>query len=109
MSRYGRSQYHGSKGLREVNVQPRNDRFFLGSRYGKRSEELNPDTLEGDLASTYDAEQQPSQQPQSRPLLQQLMQSSFQQQQQLMNNGPTLRVSCTYTGVTNLYRCNNNG
>uniref|UniRef100_A0AAG5DC49 RYamide n=2 Tax=Anopheles atroparvus TaxID=41427 RepID=A0AAG5DC49_ANOAO len=37
-SRYGRSHVYGAKDLRQVNVVPRNDRFFLGSRYGKRSD-----------------------------------------------------------------------
>ncbi|XP_055607679.1 RYamide neuropeptides [Uranotaenia lowii] len=39
-SRYGRSHVYG-KDLRQVNVVPRNDRFFLGSRYGKRADPLN--------------------------------------------------------------------
>ncbi|XP_058122135.1 uncharacterized protein LOC131281508 [Anopheles ziemanni] len=49
-SRYGRSHVYGAKDLRQVNVVPRNDRFFLGSRYGKRSDltkEIESDSNNG--------------------------------------------------------------
>lgn len=39
-SRYGRSHVYGGKDIRQVNVAPRNDHFFHGSRYGKRSDTL---------------------------------------------------------------------
>uniref|UniRef100_A0A182QIK3 RYamide n=1 Tax=Anopheles farauti TaxID=69004 RepID=A0A182QIK3_9DIPT len=55
-SRYGRSHVYGAKDLRQVNVVPRNDRFFLGSRYGKRSDltkEIESDSNNGIAELTY--------------------------------------------------------
>uniref|UniRef100_A0A182K7A4 Uncharacterized protein n=1 Tax=Anopheles christyi TaxID=43041 RepID=A0A182K7A4_9DIPT len=55
-SRYGRSHVYGAKDMRQVNVVPRNDRFFLGSRYGKRSDltkEIESDSNNGIAELTY--------------------------------------------------------
>ncbi|XP_053672400.1 RYamide neuropeptides [Anopheles nili] len=55
-SRYGRSHVYGAKDLRQVSVVPRNDRFFLGSRYGKRSDltkEIESDSNNGVAELTY--------------------------------------------------------
>ncbi|XP_308980.5 RYamide neuropeptides [Anopheles gambiae] len=55
-SRYGRSHVYGAKDMRQVNVVPRNDRFFLGSRYGKRSDltkEIESDNNNGIAELTY--------------------------------------------------------
>ncbi|XP_037043257.1 RYamide neuropeptides [Bradysia coprophila] len=55
-SRYGRS-YYGGRPQQNVNVAPRNDRFFFGSRYGKRSDEYMQDIVDPqpskELTSTY--------------------------------------------------------
>ena len=74
-SRYGRSQYYGPQSQRNVNVVPRNDRFFLGSRYGKRSDELMLDMVDPEP---------------SRDL-------------KILPAGGVMR--CIYTGVKDFYRC----
>lgn len=45
-SRYGRSYYGGGRPQQNLNVAPRNDRFFFGSRYGKRSDEYMQDIVD---------------------------------------------------------------
>jgi len=56
-SRYGRSYYVGGRPQQNLNVAPRNDRFFFGSRYGKRSGEYMQDNVDPqpskDITSTY--------------------------------------------------------
>ncbi|XP_030387557.1 uncharacterized protein LOC115634132 [Scaptodrosophila lebanonensis] len=95
-SRYGRSGSNNgapsSSKTRRLIIVPRNDRFFLGSRYGKRSgnEYLSPyeqDSLGLGKANVADTEQQRS-----------------------IASGRTVTsglLSCTYTGLSNFYRCNN--
>lgn len=73
-SRYGRSQPFG-KDSGPV-VVSRNDKFFLGSRYGKRSQELYPEMNENELSR--------------------LNNLNGQQNHQLL---------CIFTGTDNLYRC----
>ncbi|GFG36065.1 hypothetical protein Cfor_02598 [Coptotermes formosanus] len=82
-SRYGRSNGAGG-GRRQqgrsspVEVAVRNDRFFIGSRYGKRSEEP-PATTDGSVG------------------LAEVLRPAEE-------NGNS-QVACMYTGVRNLYRC----
>nr|CAD7411377.1 unnamed protein product [Timema cristinae] len=73
-SRYGRSNQH------LVEVAPRNDRFFLGSRYGKRADSTLP-TRGEESSSSGD-----------------IMAGTVE------DDSP---VTCMYTGITNLYRCFN--
>ncbi|XP_046810057.1 uncharacterized protein LOC111687641 [Lucilia cuprina] len=99
-SRYGRSGSSSSSGsalfatskTRRLNVVPRNDRFFLSSRYGKRAE-ISTGTQ---LSNKPIPEQQQQQQQQFDDVL----------QQQSSSLPPYAYMSCIYTGLQNYYRCN---
>lgn len=76
-SRYGRSDYFGNQ--KQLSVAPRNDRFFLQSRYGKRSMELTTNNFSEQLDRQHSSEEE------DVPLI------------------------CLFTGVADLYRCRNFG
>lgn len=71
MLRYGRSSNKEGK----INVYPRADVFYLGPRYGKRSQQTSSH-----------------------------LQSLSNSMHTCINDRS---YSCTYAGVSNLYRCNN--
>ncbi|KAM7342330.1 RYamide isoform 1-T2 [Cochliomyia hominivorax] len=97
-SRYGRSGSSSSSGsslfatskTRRLNVVPRNDRFFLSSRYGKRAEISTGTQLS------------------NKPIPEQQQEQQQQQHQQQLNDmiQPYAYMSCVYTGLQNYYRCN---
>ncbi|KAH8261541.1 hypothetical protein KR044_010908, partial [Drosophila immigrans] len=87
----------GPSKARRLIIVPRNDRFFLGSRYGKRSDEylspyeqsslsldLNKAALRDSVENGVDNEKAG----QSRTRL-----------------APGMTMSCVYTGINNFYRC----
>ncbi|XP_037813134.1 uncharacterized protein LOC119604527 isoform X2 [Lucilia sericata] len=100
-SRYGRSGSSSSSGsslfatskTRRLNVVPRNDRFFLSSRYGKRAEISTGTQLSN---KPIPEQQQHQQQQQFDDVL----------QQQSSSLPPYAYMSCVYTGLQNYYRCN---
>uniref|UniRef100_A0A6V7JWR8 Uncharacterized protein n=1 Tax=Bracon brevicornis TaxID=1563983 RepID=A0A6V7JWR8_9HYME len=52
-SRYGRSNTNtGSDTIKNVEISPRPDRFFLGSRYGKRNQQQSPESAAGGAAAS---------------------------------------------------------
>ena len=84
----------GSSKTRRLNVVPRNDRFFLGSRYGKRAGEyMSP--YEQDLMSSIAADSSSA----NNDNLQNMSQKGES------SNAPFM-MSCIYTGLKNYYRCN---
>lgn len=56
-SRYGRSDYFGNQ--KQLSIAPRNDRFFLQSRYGKRSMELTTNNFNDQLDRQSEEEEVP--------------------------------------------------
>lgn len=114
-SRYGRSSdgtaFSSSK-TRRLSVVPRNDRFFLGSRYGKRAEE-------GSVFEPYSPYEQQNQQADNDAAnnLNDMTVRHIGGNKQLygeLNNmdkpnqiqSPTM-MSCMHTGFRNYYRCRN--
>ncbi|KAI8128812.1 RYamide neuropeptide [Lucilia cuprina] len=139
-SRYGRSGSSSSSGsslfatskTRRLNVVPRNDRFFLSSRYGKRAgmdflqntninnnkKNINDNSILVPLLSTpYEqaliSEISTGTQLSNKPIPEQQQQQQHQQQQfddvlqqQSSSLPPYAYMSCIYTGLQNYYRCN---
>uniref|UniRef100_A0A1A9X4R9 Uncharacterized protein n=1 Tax=Glossina brevipalpis TaxID=37001 RepID=A0A1A9X4R9_9MUSC len=119
-SRYGRSgsssQLLSSLKTRRLSVVPRNDRFFLSSRYGKRAT-TNLDATRNDFMTPFTAYE--------RALLSEVSTGSRLNDKYKVNDNnslppsasasatsllstsaPATVMSCIYTGLENYYRCN---
>uniref|UniRef100_A0A1A9V246 Uncharacterized protein n=1 Tax=Glossina austeni TaxID=7395 RepID=A0A1A9V246_GLOAU len=121
-SRYGRSgvssQLLSSLKTRRFSVVPRNDRFFLSSRYGKRAEAPLDATTRNDFMTPFTAYE--------RALLSEVPTGVRLNDKFKMNDNNSLPsaasaasllstpsssssatvMSCIYTGLENYYRCN---
>ncbi|KAI9576626.1 hypothetical protein GQX74_010608 [Glossina fuscipes] len=120
-SRYGRSgapsQLLSSLKTRRFSVVPRNDRFFLSSRYGKRAEVSLDETTRNDFITPFTAYE--------RALLSEVPTGARLNDKFKMNDNNSLPssasaasllstpssssatvMSCIYTGLENYYRCN---
>lgn len=124
-SRYGRSgassQLLSSLKTRRFSVVPRNDRFFLSSRYGKRAEAPLDATTRNDFMTPFTAYE--------RALLSEVPTGARLNDKFKMNDNNSLPssasaasaasllstpsssssatvMSCIYTGLENYYRCN---
>ncbi|XP_048515067.1 uncharacterized protein LOC105683582 [Athalia rosae] len=129
-SRYGRSggavpndlpknDADDETSVKDVEVSPRIDRFFLGSRYGKRtfSNDQRTDSLkhfETSLDFLISVDHQTTEKEQLEVLTQELknnenfvtLRSTPENRSTLVKNeGSKQGFACLYTGVTNLYRC----
>lgn len=82
-SRYGRSDYFGNQ--KQLSIAPRNDKFFLQSRYGKRSPKDSHDLRRSLELTTNNFSEQLDRQEEDVPLV------------------------CLFTGVADLYRCRSYG
>ncbi|XP_033149007.1 RYamide neuropeptides isoform X2 [Drosophila busckii] len=108
-SRYGRSSGNTAPATggawtsktRRLIIVPRNDRFFLGSRYGKRSNEyLSPYEQSSLGLDSINASPRYSTSSDTK--------ESKTRTEPIPTEMTMTTISCTYTGISNFYRCSNN-